>query len=681
MPPPARPSWGERIRSWWQPPDQPGINRLALTRERLAQWYADTALGTWLAHWQDRLAYRTADEAVQFWQSLFRWQTILKITLGLGLLLAAAVVTVHFGRHWYRQHQERQLTQQADALLAQGAYRQAFFRAQMGLRLNPDNPALLRVVASVMAKAGNTNALFWARRVLQLNPDFTNQLALATLALQVETAPFPTAAQTLHEVAPARQQTPEFQRLAGMLAVRSGQLQAAADHFTQLVRLDPANGTNHLQLAALQLLSTNAADQQTGIASLQRLATQPQTRLEALRLLVAQGTEQNNWAGAEPFARQLAALPEASMADHLGLLTLLQSRHNPDFSNHLAQAEALAETNYAALLQLATWMNTHNCPRQTLDWLARLPASLVQQGALPATAAEAYASLGAWPEMEMYLLRTNWPALEPFRQAYLAHAADQLGNTMEGDNAWVIAIRLATPSVTTLRVLEQMTRAWNWPERQEDLLWLTAQRYPDQNWAWSSLTQLVQKKQDTRRMWRLAKLQYEQHPEDDHRANDYAAYALLVNEDLDSARDLASAIHQRHPEDAIMTTTYALAKLKVGDTNAALAAFQKLSPELLHTPIVAAYYGIVLAICGDQDQARIYLDQSAPARLLPEETALVSQARNHPRQLTQELVPPTTTPPLFAASQAHPPKGSKPSPATNNPTLPEEVKRGQPPAK
>jgi len=105
LPPPARPSWGERIRSWWQPPDQPGINRLALTRERLAQWYADTALGTWLAHWQDRLAYRTADEAVQFWQSLFRWQTILKITLGLGLLLAAAVVTVHFGRHWYRQHQ------------------------------------------------------------------------------------------------------------------------------------------------------------------------------------------------------------------------------------------------------------------------------------------------------------------------------------------------------------------------------------------------------------------------------------------------------------------------------------------------------------------------------------------------------------------------------------------------
>ena len=265
--------------------------------------------------------------------------------------------------------------------------------------------------------------------------------------------------------------------------------------------------------------------------------------------------------------------------------------------------------------------------------------------------------------MEKYLLHTNWPALEPFRQAYLAHAADQLGSTMEGEAAWVIAVRLATPSVQTLRILEQMTRAWNWPDRQEEVLWLVAERYSDQTWAWTSLTQLVQKKRDTRRMWRLAKLQYEQCPEDDHRANDYAAYALLVNEDLDSAQQLADAIHQRHPEDAIMTTTYALAKLKVGDTNAALAAFQKLSPELLHTPIIAAYYGITLAICGDQGNARIFLDQSAPARLLPEEAALVSQARNNPRQLTQELVPLPPLRPLCLppANPVRPPSRTRPA--------------------
>lgn len=568
---------------------------------------------------------------------LFPWKAV----VFLGVVLAAAAAAYHYGRHWYQQRQERQLAQHADDSLNQGDLKHAYFYAQMGLQLDPNNEGAMRIIATLLAASGNTNALYWGKRIRELNPDFTNQLALAAWALQVEPAPFPTAAQILNSVAPAQQHNPDYQRLAGRLALRLAQTQAAAGHFAQLVQLEPANWTNQLDLAAIQLHSTNAADQQAALASLQRLAGQTQSRTRALRLLVVHSMEQNETARAEQFSLQLATQPDAGVGDHTTLLTILQARHNADFTNHLVLAETQAGTNEQAVMVLADWMNTHGCARLTLDWLAHLPPALVQQGALPATAAEAYASLGEWPAMEKYLLRTNWPALEPFRQAYLSRAAEQLGNSTEDEAAWTMAVTQSAPSADNFRLLVRMTLAWNWPEREEQLLWLTAERHPNQSWVWPILTQLVQKKNETRQMLRLAKLIYGQHPEDDRRANDYAAYALLLNEDWHAAQEIARANHQRHPDDAVMATTCALAGLKAGDTNAALAAFQNLSPASLDVPVIAAYYGLALAVCGDQTKARIYLDRSASARLLPEEASLVALAKNNPQQLMAELVPPS----------------------------------------
>jgi len=53
----------------------------------------------------------------------------------------------------------------------------------------------------------------------------------------------------------------------------------------------------------------------------------------------------------------------------------------------------------------------------------------------------------------------------------------------------------------------------------------------------------------------------------------------------------------------------------------------QLTPDQLHDPSVAAYYGILLAAAGQNDAATEYFGRAEKAKLLPEEEELVAQAK------------------------------------------------------
>jgi hypothetical protein len=59
----------------------------------------------------------------------------------------------------------------------------------------------------------------------------------------------------------------------------------------------------------------------------------------------------------------------------------------------------------------------------------------------------------------------------------------------------------------------------------------------------------------------------------------------------------------------------------------AVKVMSQLTPEQLHDPSIAAYYGIVLAGAGQNDAAREYFALAEKAPLLPEEEELVTRAK------------------------------------------------------
>jgi predicted Zn-dependent protease len=108
--------------------------------------------------------------------------------------------------------------------------------------------------------------------------------------------------------------------------------------------------------------------------------------------------------------------------------------------------------------------------------------------------------------------------------------------------------------------------------------------------------------------------------------NNLAATSLLLKLNLPRTRELAKEIYSAHPEEAIVTSTYAFSLYLQRRAKEGLAALEKLKAEALETPSVAVYYGLLLSEAGQANKASKYLGIAQKSDLLPEEKALVAEA-------------------------------------------------------
>ena len=90
------------------------------------------------------------------------------------------------------------------------------------------------------------------------------------------------------------------------------------------------------------------------------------------------------------------------------------------------------------------------------------------------------------------------------------------------------------------------------------------------------------------------------------------------------ARAIAQDLHKAHPHDAASPHAFALFNPV---SESALKIMRQLTPEQVHDPSVAAYFGVLLAAAGQNDDATEYFALAEKAKLLPEEEELVAQAK------------------------------------------------------
>lgn len=631
---------------WWYPePDAPSgvgyygyygrnrrVSRPVRFVKRALKWFRQTWLGRkirWLLDDLESFAFyvscRIRDDfawwRIRGW--LLRWQTWVL----LGCLGTATGFGYSYGVPQYHAFFERQYSQQAQIWLKKGDLARAVLRARQALNLNPTNAIATRVFGDVADSYNSPAAMFWRQRAVLFTPNSTNRLALAATALKFEGFPFPTATKALAEITPEARETPTFHLIAGAMAVKMRDLPAAERHYTEALKLSPNDAGTRMSLAVVRLQSKDPQIIKDSRTTLELLRTDRSIGLLALRSLVAESIDRKELDRAETLSKQVLTNAQVSFSDRVLHLAILKAAKLAEFPKFLEQTQAKAGRNPFMIGELAAWMNASGHARETLTWLESLPRELTQQRPLPISQANAYAALGDWKKLETYLLSGPWAGLDHIRFAMLALAERRLAGGQPQSAAWNRAVQLASVAPQALSTLAELARSWGWAAEAEEVLWQASKKFVNQSWPLQALEKFYAARRDTTGLRRLYARRMKD-PNDRASRNNYAMVSLLVNNDLAYAHKAAAELHAAEPESPVFASTCAFSLHLQGRTKEAIEILRALGLDKLDDPSLALYYGVFLAADGQKETARGYLKRAETAFMLPEETALLAQAKS-----------------------------------------------------
>ena len=175
--------------------------------------------------------------------------------------------------------------------------------------------------------------------------------------------------------------------------------------------------------------------------------------------------------------------------------------------------------------------------------------------------------------------------------------------------------------------LLNLTSLWGWAPEQEDVLCAMVSRHPKEQWAAEALSRRLFAAGRTDSLLRLYEQAARNGPDNVAILNNLALTALLLESWNKRPHDLAHQVYARNPTNEVCVSTYAYSLLVQERPDQALTAIERLKPEQLEHPGIAAYYGIILSASGNGERAKKYLALASKASLLPEEQKLVERAR------------------------------------------------------
>ncbi len=541
-----------------------------------------------------------------------------------GITIAVAVL-VGPGFSKYRKLKEHQALATAQAAFAKGDYRSAVLSAQQVLQLNPTNIANCELMAQLADLAKSPTTLDWRKKVADATPSIENKLLLAEAALRYQSRPYPLTAQILLDLPPAATNVVRFHLVSAEYALALRQLGAAAAHFAAAAGLAPTNRLYRLNLALIDLSSTQTNKLAVARANLQSFLTDTNLAATALRGLITDRLAQGETAAARDFSEQLLRTPQATVADRLQHLHILKNLSSPDFSAQLAALQKNTATNLPGTVQIALWMEAHQLAPEAAAWLAELPARFRNQPMVAMARASALETMGDWPALRDFCTHGDWQEMNFLRLAFLAHAWAQLGEAAVTAGNWHAAVDNAGNRYGALIGLLELTARWQLPAERQDLLWLLLQKFPRERWLSQALEQQCLATGDTPGLWRIYQQLSATFPGEVGWQNNFAYTSLLLKKDSLAAEVLAAKLQKQFPTNASFASTYAFALHLRGRNMEALAMMQALPSAELRTSAVALHYGLLLASTGKPAEAAPYLAIARKdASLLPEEKALLA---------------------------------------------------------
>lgn len=539
-----------------------------------------------------------------------RWGLVL---IGIAVLLVGAGVS----RHLYLVWKERRLILSARVSLQREDYASVNAALERVLRLNPKNVEACRLSAQAMLKTGNAKALPWLRRVVELAPGrLEDELALTEAAWRFKFGY--EAAKWVRTIEPKARGRADFHDLAGRVAESLGQLNEARREYEEALRLEPSNKTYRLRLSLVHLAAETGALKEQARKTLEELSAEPELKASALRALVLDAVRDVQPERARRLAEELDASPDHLFSDRLLYLQVLHAVNDPVFHRKLAETEAAAARTPEWILPLLTWMNSDHLAVLARDWVQQLPQESIAAVPIRMEIARSYAMYGDWKKLQFFLADEKWDDSDYLKQAYLARCYQERGDAAFR-TTWSEAVNMAGSNGDFLLKLGLTARQWGWTAEAEETLWRAAMKSNKSVEALNALCPIYFEKRNADGLFRVYTLLLEHNPNDIVALNNFANISLMLDRETSRAMGIARDLYQKEPLNPVYVSTYAFGLFRTGQNRQALEAMEKLKPEELRSPSVAAYYSAFLEEAGRADQAREYRELARGTPLFPEE--------------------------------------------------------------
>ncbi len=550
----------------------------------------------------------------------FKWfAAVFGSLLLLALILWGGLTGLH-------QWQERRFVRRAAAYLSGGDMKTASIHARRAFQLNPHSAGAARVLAQIAERTGDGTELDWRRKVLELQPGGIDDV-LALVRAEMRSNQLSAAEKTLQGLGESARKVPAYHAAWGRLAEMQKKPEEAARSWAKAAELAPGNAGFRLQLALVQLASSEASKREAARSALEVLRSDPTQRGAATRALIIDGaSHQGDPQRLASLAKDLQSYPEKTFTDRVLYAEVLRQLHDPGFAEYLADLERDAMPIPANLASLLSWMNGSGQSAEAMKFLATISSESLGKWPVALAVAETYVKAADWSGLRRFAASSQWTGFDFLRHAYLARGARAQGDDLAAGQEWAEAQKLAANKPQPLLLLARTVSAWGWDPETVELLWAVSKQPDLRADALQELYQHYAKRGDTAGLYRVLVRSAEIAPGNLTVQNNLAQISLLLDADTERARRIAADLVRKEPRNPAYVSTYAYALYQQGEIEDALRALQQLSEEQLQVPAIAAYYAIVLTAAGEKEKARIYLERAQQAFLLPEEKALIAKA-------------------------------------------------------
>ena len=547
------------------------------------------------------------------------WFSMIALIVGVWLANIKA-------REIYHVWKEKRLIKEARAFFDAGDYRSAALNAQRVLQMNSSNLDASRIMAEVLETARMRESILWRRRLTELNPDDPqHRIAWASSALNFGEASM--AVQALGSFNEAMRKTAAYHSLAASVAMAQGKVAMAEAHYTEALRLETGRPQRVLDLANVQLQSSDPKIRQSAEATIESFLPQDEWRVQARRMLTVEAARTGRMEQAMEMSKKLQADPKALFSDQLIHLNLLHLASSPRFAITLQSLQRRAKDRPDELFDLISWMNANNSALLALNWSKELPKEVRSAPPVPLAVGESYATLADWPGLKTYTAGGAWEVIEFGRCALLSLAYRKLGDDLNSKTQWINAMRAAQKRPDALIALARLSSAWGWENETEDLLWQIAGGTFPPEWVFGALHKIYAQRRDSHAIYRLLKRELALNPKDPQAENRVVYSSLLLGDNVEKAAKTSAELYKKHPDDLPIATAYAFALHLQKRNKEALDIMRKLKDSQLRDPDIAVYYALMLTSAGETDKAREFFKLGEKSALLPEEKTMVEQAQ------------------------------------------------------
>ncbi len=541
------------------------------------------------------------------------------------LILLAALVTG--GHRFYRSWQTERLTRHAESYLNEGNLKSASILARHLLDLDSSNTRACRIMAQTAERTGDPAAVEWWKRVLKNAPDsLDDAVALGRSALRFNQ--LDAGEKALQKMEAKAGESAAYYEVRGKLALARGVADAAQPYLAKAADLDPGNKHYRFDRAIAQLQATSSGARTAGRNSLEQFLEDRELRTSAARALRDDAARRHSAPALLEASALLAGYEEAAFSDRLAHAKILHALDQAGFATTLSQLQTEAATEPEKMAELLSWMSADGLALVALHWIKDLPPEILNKRPVPVAVADCYVAVNDPDEMEQLCNQSPWGDLEFARETYLSWALRKRGDSQGFDAHWKKALELAGGDPERLHTIEQVCVKWGWEHEAENVLWMMAKDPRRQAQSLSALYDYYAKKGDTRNLYRVVARFSERNADDDKAQNNLAQLSLLLNLNVRAACEIADRLYRKDPRNRLFVTTYAFSLYRRGQHALAVKAMNQLDAADLQEPGTAAYYGLVLAAAGEKTKAADFIEKGIQAPLLPEEKALLQEARN-----------------------------------------------------